>query len=237
MGQDYFRFKQFTVFHNWCAMKVGIDGVLLGTWANVTEVASALDVGSGSGLISLMIAQRCNADIYAIDIDEGAVKQSFYNFQNSPWANRLTCERISLQSFSDFTQSKFDLIVSNPPYFVNSLNAPHAQRTTARHTSTLTHEEMIIYSEKLLKKTGRICLILPVAEGYRCIDFAKTLGLYCSNLVKVYTKPNAEMKRLLIELTFEEKVAVETELTIESETRHNYSADFAGLARDFYLKL
>jgi tRNA1Val (adenine37-N6)-methyltransferase len=237
MGQDFFSFKQFTVFHNQCAMKVGIDGVLLGAWANVSNVNSVLDVGTGSGLISLMIAQRCNANIHAIDIDEGAVVQSIFNFKESVWANRLNVEQISLKDFSEISNRKFDLIISNPPFFVNSLNAPDAKRNTARHTTTLTHEELVIYSGKLLNKTGRICLILPVVEGYKIIDFAKTIGLHCCKLVKVFPKPNAQAKRLLIELSFEDESYQETELRIESDTRHIYSPQFSALVRDFYLKL
>jgi tRNA1Val (adenine37-N6)-methyltransferase len=237
MGQDYFSFKKFTVFHNQCAMKVGIDGVLLGAWANVSNVNSVLDVGTGSGLISLMIAQRCNANIYAIDIDEGAVLQSTFNFKQSVWANRLNVEQISLKDFSEISNRKFDLIISNPPFFVNSLNAPNAKRNTARHTTMLTHEELVIYSGNLLNKKGRICLILPVVEGFKSIDFAKTIDLHCNKLVKVYPKPNVQPKRLLIELSFEDKPYQETELTIETDTRHIYSTEFSALVRDFYLKL
>ncbi len=237
MGQDFFRFKQFTVFHNQCAMKVGIDGVLLGAWADVCGVTSVLDIGAGSGLISLMLAQRSDANIDAIDIDEGAVQQSGLNFCNSPWAELLNIAKVSLQEFAQSAPKKYDLIVSNPPYFVNSLKTPDTQRATARHTETLSHEELISCAEKLLNKTGRIALILPVEEGNKCIEFAKAFGLYCSKLVKVYPKPNAQVKRLLIELSFDEKKTTLSEITIESQVRHSYSAEFTALARDFYLKL
>ncbi len=218
-------------------MKVGIDGVLLGAWADVYGATSILDIGAGSGLISLMLAQRSDANIDAIDIDEGAVQQSGINFSNSPWSLRLNIVQITLQEFAQSAAKKYDFIVSNPPYFVNSLKTPDTQRTTARHAETLSHEELIICSEKLLSKTGRIALILPVDEGYKCIEFAKTIGLYCSKLVKVFPKPNAQVKRLLIELSFDVKKTTVSEITIESEVRHSYSADFTALARDFYLNL
>ncbi len=237
MGNDFFRFKQFTVYHNHCAMKVGIDGVLLGAWADISKVSSALDIGAGSGLISLMLAQRCNASIDAIDIDKGAVIQTSFNFQNSPWSNRLSIHEISLQNFSESCPQKYDLLVSNPPFFVNSLKNQDENRTNARHASSLNHEELLICAIKLLNKTGRICLILPVAEGYKLIEFSKTLGLFCNKLVMVYPKPDTLPKRLLIEFSLVEKCIQITELTIESQTRHQYSNEFTELVRDFYLKL
>lgn len=237
MGQDFFRFKQFTVYHNLCAMKVGIDGVLLGAWADVSSAGSVLDIGTGSGLIALMLAQRSEALIHAIDIDEGAVMQSRLNFSRSPWPARLSVGQVSVQIFSETSDKRFDLIVSNPPFFVNALKTPDKQRTTARHTETLTHEELLRSAQKLLNKTGRICLILPVEEGIKCIKFAQTLGLQCNRLVSVFPKPGTQVKRLLIELSYQTSTCIESSLTVESDVRHSYSAEFTALARNFYLKL
>jgi len=237
MPNQYFSFKQFTVYHHLCAMKVGIDGVLLGAWADTTQVGSVLDIGTGSGLIALMIAQRSSAQVTAIDIDSDAVKQSTENFRNSPWTQRLSAQKISVQEYADCSLQKFDLIVSNPPFFINSLKAPDAQRNTARHTDTLTHTDLIKYSEKLLSNTGKICLILPVNEGYDCVSYAQTQGLYCNKIISVYPKPGAEVKRLLIELG-RDKLPIHTDgLTIETGARHEYSAEFIQLAKDYYLKL
>lgn len=218
-------------------MKVGIDGVLLGVWAPVENADRILDIGTGTGLIALMIAQRSPALIDAIDIDADAVGQATENSMNSPWESRIHTQHISLQDLAETTEERYDLIVSNPPYFINSTKAPVENRTTARHTDLLTHEELIGNALLLLKPTGRICIILPVNEGLRCVDFALTRGLFCSRQVKVYPKPNADVKRLLLEFSLIQKPRVESELVIESDVRHQYSTEFTALAKDYYLKL
>lgn len=237
MSNPYFSFKQFTVYHHLCAMKVGIDGVLLGAWASVKNTSAILDIGTGSGLISLMLAQRSNAQITGIDIDVNAIMQTNENVSNSPWPNRIRTKEISLQQFAIQSTEQFDLIVSNPPYFINSTKTPSLSRTTARHTNLLTHEELIDNAKLLLKPTGRICLILPVNEGLQCIDFALKVGLYCTKKVTVYPKPAADAKRLLLEFSLLPRTIIESELTIESHIRHQYSLEFSTLAKDFYLKL
>ncbi|MEI7503665.1 MAG: methyltransferase [Paludibacter sp.] len=237
MSNPYFSFKQFTVFHHLCAMKVGIDGVLLGAWTYVDNASSILDIGSGSGLITLMLAQRSASQIVAIDIDADAILQTDDNVSKSPWKNRIRTKEISLQLFVTETTERFDLIVSNPPYFVNSTQAPSLGRTTARHTGSLSHEELIENAKLLLKPTGRICLILPVNEGLQCVDFAESVGLFCTKQVTVFPKPEAAAKRLLLEFCLQSSPKIESELTIESNERHQYSPEFSELAKEFYLKL
>jgi len=238
MGNPYFQFKQFTVYHDLCAMKVGIDGVLLGAWANVEKAERILDIGTGSGLIALMLAQRnSSAVINAIDIEETAVRQAEINIQKSPWKNRISVQNISLQDFAKNTAEKYDLIVSNPPFFVNSLKNPVQERTNARHTHTLTHEALILSSKSMLAENGILCIILPVKEGELCKTFARKAGLFCSKQIFIYPKPNAEAKRLLLEFGFENNKTELSELTIESEIRHQYTPEFTNLAKDFYLKL
>jgi len=237
MSNPYFRFKQFTVFHDKCAMKVGIDGVLLGVWAPIGDAKNLLDIGTGTGLIALMLAQRSSAMITAIDIDQDAVYQAGQNVLNSPWKDRVAVQRSSLQEFAANEADTFDLIVSNPPYFVNSLKNPDKNRTTARHTDSLPHEELINDSLKLLSAEGRLCIILPVNEGLQCVDFALSKGLFCSKLVKVFPKPGVTAKRLLLEFGFTKADTVVSELVIETEERHHYSTEFSVLAKDFYLKL
>jgi tRNA1Val (adenine37-N6)-methyltransferase len=237
MSNPYFSFKQFTIYHDKCAMKVGVDGVLLGVWADVAFAKSILDIGIGTGLISLMLAQRCGANITGIDIDAGAVLQARENVGNSPWSGRVEVLELPLQQFAHTSDRRYDLIVSNPPYFVNSLKAPSESRTTARHTDTLSHENLIDGASKLLTADGRICLILPVIEALQCVEYAQSKGLFCSKLVKVFPKPNVDAKRLLLELSVASMRRIETELTIESDVRHQYSPDFIALAKDFYLKL
>ena len=237
MPNPYFKFKQFSVFHDKCAMKVGVDGVLTGAWAMVENAVEILDIGTGSGLIALMLAQRSKAHITAIDINQQAVLQATENVQNSQWENRITVLNTSLQEFALNSTVQYDLIVSNPPFFVNSLKTPVESRTLARHTDTLTHEELIENALKLLTTTGRICLILPVKEGRKCIEFAGSNNLFCTKQVTVYPKPNAEAKRLLLEFGMIKYDTIIDNLLIESEIRHEYSPEFSELVREFYLKL
>lgn len=237
MPNPYFKFKQFTVFHDKCAMKVGIDGVLLGIWAATENCNSVLDIGTGTGLIALMLAQRSIAAIDAIDIDENAVLQAKENVENSPWKDRIHVQKISLQELTKVCSKQYDLIVSNPPYFVNSTKTPLANRTAARHTDSLSHEELLLHTKHLLKPTGKMCIILPVVEGFQCVEHAIKMGLFCNKLVTVYPKPNALAKRLLLEFSLTPALKTNSELIIEAEERHHYSPDFSTLAKDFYLKL
>jgi len=218
-------------------MKVGIDGVLLGVWTPIGEAKNILDIGTGTGLIALMLAQRSSAMLTAIDIDQDAVYQAGENVLNSPWKDRVVVQRSSLQEFAASEVISFDLIVSNPPYFVNSMKTPDKNRTAARHADSLTHEELINDSLKLLSTTGRLCIILPVNEGMQCVDFAESKGLFCTKQVKVFPKPGAVAKRLLLEFSFTKVDTVVSELMIETEDRHHYSTEFSVLAKDFYLKL
>lgn len=237
MPNPYFSFKQFTVYHHRCAMKVGIDGVLLGAWANAEKTSSILDIGTGSGLIALMLAQRSQAQITAIDIEPNAIVQAIENTESSPWKERIAVKEVSLQDFAEQTSDKFDLIVSNPPYFINSLKNPDENRSTARHTDTLTHTDLMLNAAKLLSPDGRICLILPVNEGLECVAFAKKAGINCHKMVYVHPKPNAEAKRLLLEFGFADTEIKTTKLEIETSERHQYSDEFTALAKDYYLKL
>jgi tRNA1Val (adenine37-N6)-methyltransferase len=237
MSNPYFSFKHFTVYQDRCAMKVGVDGVLLGVWTNVNNTDQILDIGTGTGLIALMLAQRSNSIIDAIEIDSKAVVQASENIKLSPWEKWINVTEISLQDFARSSNKRYDLIVSNPPYFVNSLKAPCEVRTLARHTDTLTHEELIINALILLKPTGRLSIILPVKEALQCEDFALSKGLFCTRQVRVIPKPNAVAKRVLLEFSLQHLEKEVSELVIEGEQRHQYSKEFSLLAKDFYLKL
>ena len=257
MASACFRFKQFTVWHEGCAMKVGTDGVLLGAWCPVEamgdrrlamgyrvsgigeEAMQVLDVGTGSGLIALMLAQRLeNAQITAIDIDSGAVEQAKYNFDISPWADRLACHQTALQEVEG--ESIYDLIVSNPPYFQDSLKNPNSQRAMARHTDTLPYKELLQHSARLLKEKGTLALVLPIEAEQPIIALAQTYGLYPTHITHVYPKPGKAAKRLLIALQAsprpltEGKGEIRGELTLESETAPR-SEEYKELTREFYL--
>ena len=249
MGSPCFRFKQFTVWHDRCAMKVGTDGVLLGAWCPLDSQASSskslksskgfkvLDIGTGSGLIALMLAQRLpQAQITAIDIDNGAVEQAKYNFSISPWADRLQCHQQALQEVEG--NSIYDLIVSNPPYFQASLKNPDSLRAMARHTDTLSYDELLANSARLLKEEGRLALVLPIEAEQQIIALAQTYALYPTHITHVYPKPGKAAKRLLIAFSLlpiaNSTSPIAYSLTLESEIAPR-SEEYKELTKDFYL--
>lgn len=219
-------------------MKVGTDGVLLGAWAETESCNRILDIGTGTGLIALMLAQRSKAVIDAIDIDADACLQAQENADSSPFAGRIKIRHSALSDFARTGTDLYDLIVSNPPYFVDSLKCPDRKRNTARHTDTLTLEDLLQDSRKLLAPQGRIALILPYDQKERLTDCIRTQNLFLSKATSVIPVPGAEPKRLLAELTAEPPVspASSGRLTIEV-ARHQYTDEYVSLTKDFYLKM
>ena len=228
-----FRFKQFAIEQDDVAMKVGTDGVLLGAWAECEGANSILDIGTGTGVIALQMAQRNpEAQICAVEIDATAAHRARANFDLSPWAERLQVAQTAVQEFEP--TEKFDLIISNPPYFVDSLLPPDAKRSTARHTHDLTFEELDKAVCRLLAENGKFALILPVTE------FEKYLLLTQLHLVRrcdVSSIDGGAVKRILGEFAKQKptEVAHET-LAIEVENRGEFSAEYRALTKDFYLK-
>ncbi len=235
MPNDYFKFKQFTVYQNKCAMKVGTDGVLLGAWANCENARNILDIGTGTGIIALMLAQRSRAKIDAIEVDKTAGIQARENVEKSPWTSRINIINQSFQNYTNITKSKFDLIVTNPPYFQNSLLAPNDKRAVARHNSNLELDDIINGTNKMLTDNGILSIILPYLEGAMFILKASEKELFCNRQTKVLPKPNHEPKRLLLEFTKKKKPLIEQEIIIELNKRHEYSEAYKNLTKDFYL--
>lgn len=221
-------------------MKVGTDSVLLGAWVDVTSAnpTTILDVGTGSGILALMLAQRCpNARIDAVEIDEAAYQQAKDNVLQSSRADRIRVYHQSFQAFSKKHSATYDLIVSNPPYFVSSLPSPNAQRSVARHASSLSQNELIEGTLNLLKPDGRLAVVLPYTEGETFSSTAKAAGLYCARTLPIRPNPSKPVHRLLLEFSLVEKQAiVEKELCIELSERHAYSEEYRELTKDFYLK-
>ena len=237
MPLNDFRFKQFVVRQDRCAMKVGTDGVLLGAWVNPGNATRILDIGTGTGLIALMMAQRSNAIIDAIDIDGAATHQAEENFKLTPWNNRMHAIHESLQQFSTHTPHRYDLIVSNPPYFMGAHPAPSEARNIARHMDeTLSIEELAGCVKKLLTPSGKFCVILPFMEGMKFIDCAGLQGLYANNLTKVKTKIEKQEKRLMMEFELVKKTLQEYELVIQEEDMA-YTQQYIDLTSDFYMGL
>jgi tRNA1Val (adenine37-N6)-methyltransferase len=232
MPNSYFRFKQFTVQHGLCAMKVGTDGVSLGAWTDCFNAKNILDVGTGSGLIALMLAQRCNAQIEAIDMDENAYKQAIINFEDSPFRWRLKAFHSDFLSFSP--SQTYDLIVSNPPYFSDSLKSPNPARNFARHTDELHLEDLVQKSKQLLSPTGRLSLILPFTSFDVIQEMAGQKNIYLSRKTIVRPLKHHLPKRVLLEFSMKKKEIELNDIFIE-ESRHIYSQEYIELTKDFYL--
>jgi tRNA1Val (adenine37-N6)-methyltransferase len=231
-----FRFKQFIVHQDRCAMKVGTDGVLLGAWTNAELAKKVLDVGTGTGLLAMMLLQRYPLlALDAIEIDELACEQAIENVQNSPWKDKIRVFQTSYQNFA--SSEKYDLIVSNPPYFTDSLKNPDDKRALARHNDSLSLYELFSKSKEILTSQGKLSIIYPSKEAYEWILEAKKMGFHCTRLTKVIPKVGANEKRLLIEFSMQEDVCKEDELIIETYNRHEYSEQFIELTKDFYLKM
>jgi tRNA1Val (adenine37-N6)-methyltransferase len=236
MANDYFQFKQFTIHQQRCAMKVGTDGTLLGAWAHVpTASARILDIGTGTGLIALMMAQRFpDASIYGIDIDKDAVFQAQENAAASPFASRTEILEKNILDFDD--SEGFDAIVSNPPYFVDSLTCPDKQRTKARHTVNLTYEGLMRSAFRLLKPNGLFSLVIPTE--YRSLIEAETrlTGFYMTRVCLIRTTPNKEPKRQLIEFSKNPRNKLFIEEGIIEESPKIRSSWYQQLTQDFYIR-
>jgi tRNA1Val (adenine37-N6)-methyltransferase len=236
MSNPFFQFKQFTVQHDRCAMKVGTDGVLLGAWAELGESKSVLDIGTGSGLLALMAAQRSSeAHIDAIDIDEAAVIQARENVLASPWNGHIDVFHCSLNNYTLNCIKRYDAILSNPPYFEQSLPSPNHKRTLARHNQTLTSFSLLENSLRLLSENGTLHLILPVKEGETFIQQAEKQSLFCTRKTSVHPRIDTPAKRLLLSFKQQFTPCLEDSLTIETTARHQFSKEYIELTSAYYL--
>ncbi len=231
-----FQFKQFSINDDQSTMKVGTDGVLLGAWCDIRNAKSILDIGSGSGLISLMLAQRTEALISAIDIDENSVNQGKQNFQNSDWGNQLTAIHSSLKDFTKSENKKFDLIVSNPPFFINALKSPFKNKTRSKHTDELSYQELAHGIANFMASDGRACLILPYTESKFFIDLALIENIYLNKQLIIKPKASRKFNRILMEFSFQKSKLEEKEIYLREEN-NEYSEAYKSLCKNYYLNL
>lgn len=228
-----FQFKQFTIRQDRTPMKVGTDGVLLGAWAELEYAENILDIGTGTGLIALMSAQRnSSARINAIEIEPDACQQARENVSASRWADRIEVIQSALQDFKP--EKAYDSIVCNPPFFINSTLTPDNGRTLARHCDSLPHTDLIIHVVRLLAPGGTFSVILPVCEAKELITYAQLHQLYPHHITRVHPTPTKPPKRYLIQFSTDQSNTIEDDLVIEL-SRHQYSKEYIELTRDFYL--
>lgn len=236
MSNTTFAFKQFVIKQDKCAMKVSTDAVLLGAWVIPNGSLSILDIGTGTGVIALMLAQKSNAEIYAIDLDKDAVSQAKINFEESIFKNKLHVTHKAFQDFVKETSQKFDLVVTNPPYFVDSLKNTDSTRSSARHADVLPYAELIDGVRKILNPKGKFCLILPKKEAEKFRELAEGKGFHLSKLLRVRTRlDKEEEKRHIMQFEFTPTEFSESTLVIETDQPLKYTEEYKNLTKDYYL--
>ena len=238
-----FNFKQFHVNQDRCAMKIGTDGVLLGAWTPlINNPFNVLDIGAGTGILSLMLAQRSNAApnnvgiIDAIEIDEDAYEQCVENFEASPWGDKLFCFHAGLDEFVDEPEDEYDLIISNPPFYTDDYKSDNSSRDLARFEDALPFEELIEAAALLLSDNGIFSVIIPYKEEERFVAMCKILDLFPLKITRVKGTPTSEIKRSLLAFCRMEQTPLIDELIIEI-SRHNYTPEYIELTKEFYLKM
>lgn len=238
MANTPFYFKEFKVEQDQCAMKIGTDGVLLGAWAP-NNVESILDVGTGTGIIALILAQRSDAFLIdALEIDEAAYEQAVDNFENSPWGDRLFCYHAEFGEFVEEMQDeeKYDLIISNPPFYNANYKTLSQQRDIARFQDALPFDLLLEGTSKLLTQNGTFSVIIPSESETYFIEIAKKHQLFPSKITYVKGTPDSKIKRCLLNFSFQKTSLQKDELVIET-ARHQYTTAYKNLVKDFYLKM
>lgn len=233
-----FQFKEFQVNQDQCAMKIGTDGVLLGAWTSIdTNPFSILDIGAGTGILSLMLAQRSPAEVIeALEIDDSAYEQCVDNFEQSSWNDRLFCYHASLEEFAEEIEDQYDLIICNPPFYSETYKTENSQRDLARFQDAMPFEHLLESVVALLSENGLFSVVIPFSEEDKFIDLASKSSLFPMRITHVKGTPSSETKRSLIEFSFSKTNLITSELIIET-ARHNYTEDYISLTKDFYLKM
>ena len=236
MSHQTFVFKKFSINQHKCAHKVGTDGVLIGAWAEVKDAKNILDVGTGTGIIALMMAQKSHAQVDAIDIEKGSYEQAKENVNYCIWAKRIRVYHSTLQDFAKSINKKYDVVITNPPYFVDSSKAPDEERSHARHTDLLPFKELLRGVFSVLNATGKFYIILPTKEALDFKAMAEKEDLHLVKLLRVKTKSTNDIeKRHIMLYKFTKEPLTEETISIENEGRHNYTDEYKKLTGDFYL--
>lgn len=234
---NMFYFKQFKVCQDECAMKIGTDGVLLGAWADVAASSRILDIGTGTGVIALMMGQRTlDASIDALEIDQAACAQAQANIESSPWADRVKAIHSSVQDYVSIASERYDLILSNPPFFSGGTFSHNNHRNQVRHTIKLPHGDLLHAVQRLIRpEEGRFCVVLPFIEGLRFKELARNYHLYANRVTEVRSKADKPVERLLMQFECTPKVEQLDELIIQHSGQNMWTDAYRALTKDFYL--
>ncbi len=236
-GERLFRFKQFSLTDKGCGMKIGTDGVLLGAFAAQYRSIQTLDVGTGCGLIALMLAQKSEARITAIEIDRQAAETARLNVKNSPWSSRIAVLNQSFQEFNTQSTQIFDLVICNPPFFHNSHLAPSSKRNLARHSDSLSPADLLSGVSRIISDEGRLIIIIPFDQETLWYNEASKVELFYERVVRILPRKGIEPKRSIIEITKKSKEKKVEILIVEGDRRHAYSPEYVELTRDYYLNM
>ena len=238
MPSTSFAFKQFIIKQDKCAMKVGTDAVLLGAWVIPNDSKYILDIGTGTGVIALMLAQRTSAQqIDALEIDEDAYEQATDNFENSPWSDRLFCYHAGLDEFVEEPEDEYDLIVCNPPFYTEDYKTDNEQRDLARFSDAMPFEELIEAADLLLSENGVFSVIIPYKQEKKFVVLANEFELYPVKTTRVKGTPISEIKRSLLAFSRNKQDDFPIDELIIETARHIYTEEYIVLTKDFYLKM
>ncbi|NEM98646.1 tRNA1(Val) (adenine(37)-N6)-methyltransferase [Pontibacter burrus] len=238
MANSYFQFKQFRVEQDRCAMKVCTDSCLFGAVVEVGQAKRILDIGTGTGLLSLMVAQRSSATIDAVEINSDAASQAEENFAASPWRERLNLHPVSLQQFANYSQQRYDVILSNPPFFLASLKSGNAAKDSAKHTGDLFFEDILAFAQKHLTPDGKLYILLPPAEATHFASLAPAHQLFLTETIEVFTYINGQCIRHIQTYSFAKPtIPTISQLHIRGADKVTYTTAFTELLKDYYLHL
>lgn len=233
-----FNFKQFSIRHDKCAMKVSTDGILLGAWAKPEQSQAILDIGTGTGLLALMMAQQmcANAQVTAVEIDGDAFEQAQQNVSNSPWHNRIKVFHQDVLNWANTAQNKFDHIICNPPYFSDNLLGIDGKRNIARHNNHLSFESLLKAAESIAEQKADFCLILPLSERERFIQACQVCKWNEAEQVEVWNHQGGKPIRFLTRLSMNKTTELRNNQIYTRDKRGSYTDTYKSICRDFYLK-
>ena len=230
-----FHFKQFSLNHHQSTMKTGTDAILLGVWTDVSNAKEVLDIGSGSGIISLFVAARSKAKITAIEIDSASVIESANNFTSSGFANRMKVVQSDFNNYA--TEIKFDLIVSNPPFFTDDLHSPSQRKTNTRHTESLNFDQLCLGTYKLMQEKALFCVVLPYSQSEIFKNIAQTNGLYPNRELLIFPRRGAEPNRINIEFRKQQTKTLKKDFFVLREENNIFTDQYREWLNDYYLSI
>lgn len=231
-----FHFKQFSLHHHRSSMKVGTDAIILAVWTDLNSVGSILDIGSGSGIISLLLASRSSARIHAVEIDSASIEESTENFRNSKFSHQLSVEKVGFMEYAITSSYRYDLIVANPPFFSNYTFKPKEEtRKNARHVDTLNFEQLCSGVSKLLKPDGKFCLVLPQVEQKKLIETASRFNLHLQKQLSIFPIRNQTANRVNLQLGFQKTEKIITDNYTIRENDLTFTAQHINFLKDYYI--